>query len=636
VAPPALAVAAVVLVLVGPAPGQEIPPRTPAPRRGPVYADQSQVAALNSYVTTVLGSAAQPDDLLQLSRLLSEPRDQILWLIEQVRWLGQQAGGSRQAQALAETTEQRIALWDSRGVRGLEPLAELLERTRTEIQPALPEIIHPPTLAAALDQIDPSKLSAADSFRLLARGVPASRLNVDTTRPSAWDMPRVVVATLAERGDGSLPPFWKLLDLDRELRTARQRMDAGLPDAPARVADTFRIAEALLGRALGVDDVDRSPSGDDLSDNWGILAAQLEEENLWEWAALTRLLQAAAIAGAQGRQQIAAAARDWCAQTFLVVDPQALPALHKGNTAWLARLEGGELEAAGVLPLSRNFRQRARQARVALEQQFLAARADHEQAFRLMQLAKAAELGLGEGDVAPVTIEELKQKLKKGDRPDGAPYPAVHLYLEFLEVAENCYGLALYSVTAGRDRADSFGVASLGPDAPERIVAEALSLVRSGGVWRQGKILIAPDGSTRTANWLETGEQAPNGAFEHLPQPPGDTRSWVVYVPTAGALNKDNGWTLERALRLWYQSGMQSGRPGIDFLRSGRGRTSTIKSFILQEERLNAKLYAISVGGAYPSDLQRDYLTSGPYRKLLMSAKKSGTHTNVLAMIVAE
>ena len=133
-APRSLAVAAFVLVLVG-----------PAPRRGPVYADQNQVAALNSYVTTVLGSAAQPDNLLQLSRLLSEPRDQILWLIEQVRRLGQQAGGSRQAQALAEATEQRIALWKSRGVRGLEPLAELLERTKTEIQPALPEIIHPYT-----------------------------------------------------------------------------------------------------------------------------------------------------------------------------------------------------------------------------------------------------------------------------------------------------------------------------------------------------------------------------------------------------------------------------------------------------------------------------------------------------------
>ena len=81
---------------------------------------------------------------------------------------------------------------------------------------------------------------------------------------------------------------------------------------------------------------------------------------------------------------------------------------------------------------------------------------------------------------------------------------------------------------------------------------------------------------------------------------------------------------------------MQDGRPGIGFLRSGRGRGSAIKSFRFREDQINAKLYPISVGGDYPSDLQKDYLTSGPYRKRLMSAKKSGTHTNVLALLVAE
>ena len=81
---------------------------------------------------------------------------------------------------------------------------------------------------------------------------------------------------------------------------------------------------------------------------------------------------------------------------------------------------------------------------------------------------------------------------------------------------------------------------------------------------------------------------------------------------------------------------MQDGRPGIGFLRSGRGRGSAIKSFRFREDQINAKLYAISLGGDYPSDLQKDYLTSGPYRKRLMSAKKSGTHTNVLALLVAE
>ena len=136
-APRSLALTALVLVLASLAPAQDTSLLRPSPARRATYIDQEQVAALSTYVTTVLGSAAQPDDLLQLSRLLSEPRDQILWLIEQVRWLGRQAGGSRQAQALAERTEQRIALWTSRGVRGLEPLAELLERTKTEIQPAL-------------------------------------------------------------------------------------------------------------------------------------------------------------------------------------------------------------------------------------------------------------------------------------------------------------------------------------------------------------------------------------------------------------------------------------------------------------------------------------------------------------------
>jgi len=633
-----LVVAALVLVLASLAPAQDTSLLRPSPARRATYIEQEQVDALNRYVTAALGAVPKPDDLLQLSRLLADPRDQVLWLSEWVGRLDERPGHRKQALVLAEKTSDRVDLWKDRGVEQLDPLLKRLERIKANIPSPPWEITDPHELAASLDQIEPTELLPTHRFQLLARGVPALSLDVAATRPPAWDVPRVVVAALAEHGDGSLPAIWKLLDLDRELRAARQRFDAGLPDAPPRTGDTFQIAEALLGRALGVDGADRSPSGDDLPDNWGTLAAQLEEENLWEWAALARLLQAAATtAEAQSRQRIASAAREQCQQTFLVVDPGALPALHTGNTAWLARLEGGELEAPENLPLSRGFRQRAREARASLEQQFLAARNDDEQAFRLMQLAKAADTGLDTTDAQarPLKIAELQDKLgKPKPRAPNTYYPQIHIYLELLEIGEgDCYGLAVYSELATLNQGDSFAVKLIGAGTSEQVVKDALKLVGRGKTWTQGKILIAPDGSMRTARWLETGEFA-CGVFEHIS--PGDTGSWVVYVPTAAALNKNSGWTLERALRLWYRSGLQARQPGIDFLRSGRGRSSVIKSFIFREEQLNAKLYAISVAGDYPSDLQKDYLTSGPYRKLLMSAKKSATHTNVLALLVAE
>jgi len=631
--------------------------RRPAPRRGPVYADQDQVAALNSYVTTVLGSAAQPNDLLQLSRLLADPRDQVLWLSEWVGRLDERPGHRKQALVLAEKTSDRVDLWRDRGVEQLDPQLERLERIKANIPSPPWEITDPHELAASLDQIEPTELLPTHRFQLLARGVPVSRLKLDSTDPpDDWDVPRVVVAALAEHGDGNLPAIWKLLDLDRELRAARQRFNAGLPDAPPRTADAFRIAEALLGRALGVDTVDRRPSGEDPPDNWGTLAAQLEEDNLWQWAALARLLQAAATAEVQGRQQIAGEARERCAQTFRVVDPQALLALHTGDAAWLARLEGSELEADEKLPLTDDFRQRARAARADLEKQFREQEfirqgkpptaQEKESAFRLMQLAKAAELDwdVTGAQLGPIKIAQLQKMLgsqkplSRRSGPDDEYFPKIHLFLELLETGEDeCYGLAVHSTLATLGQTDSFAVELIKRNTPERVVQDALDRVgRRNTVWTQGKILIAPDHRARTAEWLETGEWT-SGLFEHI-DPERTTGSWVVYVPTAGALFQGSGWTLERALRLWYQSGLQADRPGIDFVRSRPDRSSAIKSFWFREDKIQARLYAISLGpDEYPSALQeKSHLTRNLYRKELMSKKKSGTHTNVLALIVAE
>lgn len=606
-----LASGLIVLVVSTSALGQATPP--PAATGGyDGYEQPECVKALDNYVNSLNEAALTPEALVQLSRLLPKPSDQIQWLTTRLQQFTDPSQ-EQQAERLIELTEERIVFW--RGLADDGTIGQIPPSTvgqwdskRDEIRagfrpPPLVDLLKPEDLRARLNE-DPSEfegLTPDEAFVLFSRGVPEAALGLSQLEPAAdWDQPRVALTELAGGDAGRLPGIWELTETEQRLRQAHQAyQESG--DTIAGVEVTFRIAIALLGRAMGVDGRDRGALDDDEPSYWAEVAENLEGRNLWRWASLARMLQAATMpapteeAIQQARQQLG---------YVRGVDNAAWP--HVGN--WLNRLATRSFEGEHLLPLSHDFRSRAREARSRHERAFLDA-GNLDEAFRQMQLAKAADAGFDTAQTPTASIDTVKGWFGYQGRPD-----RLELYLELLEVspsdlvgAEDAgyYGIAIGAenlILTGKDA--KFVVERLGrADNAADAVRQALQRVGFAAE-DKGKIIVAPDRGTRS-------EESLGACNALLHQHVSDGQGWFTYLPSAMALSEQSPWTLESALRYWYQSGVSyDDRMGVFQERVSRTQRR-VRSWRSSFVPHSSKMYVVHFGPIDPADLVSHYGADG-------------------------
>lgn len=552
-------------------------PQPPALTSDPVR--PLELAELDAFLAALVheqGEAArEPANLIELSRLLAVPCDQLLWLGRQIAALKDQPDAAR---ALAEQAQQRAAtLADFVG-----GCAEQWPRwlAAPAAKRRLPDVLDPADLKARLEQVrtggEPlGDLTDFEKFTLLSRGADDALL-IDRRAAPAWDTPRQTITRLLQ--SPRLPSFADLRSLERSLadaHTAWREQGAAALDAEqtALVAMTFQVAAALLDRALGLDSDDVAAARYAMpipyvaaTPDWQQHAAALEQAGLRGWAALAYMLAAGRRAGAPADADLAAAGRRLWADVRAVND-KAWPLLDTPPDGWFPRLESPDrLVVTGAMPLAAAFHAADRQARRRHEEDILALIAgardvnDEATADRLLQLiqrAKAADLGL-DAAFKPLDLAGL-QKALGCDQSNW-----VYLFVETLRLHEagepsdaTYCGVALYrteytSRMEGRPYSDRCRAKIVRWNTSLRgVVDEAL---RDGppplSGRRDTRILIASDGPP-PADWFpyEHGTLLPSSRWEFDP-------AWVVYTPSAGALNS-GPWTLEQTLRAWYRSAVR-------------------------------------------------------------------------------
>ncbi|MGD8451944.1 MAG: hypothetical protein PVJ57_09010 [Phycisphaerae bacterium] len=586
---------------------------------------QAQIDALDAHVAR-LEPPATPEELVEFSRLLSEPEDQINWLIAQVTRLAE----SRRADAvkLRDLTDQRIDAWTARGVASVAALKEALAAACPAELP-IAEVLDPEELKARLvDRLNVAELTDADKFRLLARGVPSSKLGVrGTGRAGTWDVPRVVLQRLASGSEHRLPAMWELLDQDRSLREAATAT-ANQTDLPPHVAETFDIARALLDRAMGITD------GQTTSDTWKTLADTLSANSadaaLWEWAAAARLLQAATTPTAEARTAVFAQAREHLApaSTVAATVPNDTRSLASALGAWLARADEptSPPAASGLLPLQLAA-PAANQTRAAAEAELARlwpqAQAGDERAlnnaFAQMQYAKLREIGLPDG--TPLTIADVQKQLCEPHH--GAAVPGVHLFLETVVTASgDYYGLAVRAAIGSFSSQDSWEVKVVGP-VRSRSELFAAALPEKERL-SKGQFVVAPDGPGRVGKELEDTTSQLVAFIEPSDSAFGDEANWLVYVPSAAAMAGDSPWTLETALRLWYRTLRAQSSAGAATMLGRLPQTGEPGHWRLDSPLPDKLLFmTLAVGSEYPTSLR--YTPDGKqFRHRVMIGLKAG------------
>ncbi len=566
-----------------PAVSQARPGAADAPATPPKYDHPEEIAALDVVVQS-LGQAPEavvpaPEDLVELSRLLSSPCDQLRWLAAQAQGLAGQPAQRQAAQELAQAAGRRGEQLAGQGL--LTDCADLLAAFAglAKREEPLEGETNPDALRARLEQIQgPLQLDPPGRFVLLSRGAPSGRV-VAGAKPEDWDMPRIVVDGLA--GGVELPALAKLLKLQMDLITAYQAWGQtaafGTPEQRQAVGVSFQIAAALLDRALGLDAQDLAGVAQPIpyqggAEAWSAAAAALDSGGLWSWATLAHLLAASPPAGKAATPESIAAVRDPLDKLRKVnSDPKVWPALADAENGWIARLGNpARLTPGRMLPLAQDFRASDHDRRRAAEQQAVpklgggsAAAQAIDEVLRSIQLAKAADVG---AEVVPLGLDDLKRAL-------GGAQPWVYLFVEVLELRETAAaggarycGVAVYRTkyekplqnVAYDDRYEA-KIIPLKPSL-EEVVREALAAPgppREGDkIRKDARIIIAPDGPP-AASWF---------AFERseLLEPTNwssTDASWVVYLPSAAALSAPQ-WTLESTLQTWYRAGLRQGLGG--------------------------------------------------------------------------
>ncbi len=577
------------LAAVAPASAQQAEDETTLRRSHREYRYRAQVAAADELVTQLGRAAEELDTLYQLSRLLSEPCDQVRWLSSQIE-LQMPFGSDAQTRSSAEELLARVTELEQAQASALGGCAEqvgTLKQLLTRIaEPPTPwELSDPAQLAERWRELGglqnaelTDKLTPERRLTLFARGIPPNELDLDGR---GVDQPRRIVDALA--ASEQLPEVWQLLLFRQRLADA-ERDSAAWAELAFPVGDTFQIARGLLDRALGVDAQDQGSAASE--PNWTSLAARLEAGDYWAWAALARILEAttqpdptAATAG--GRAQWAKV--DHVGNTL---GGSFWPAVDGGEQGWLARLERGELVAAGRLPLTSEYRSAQRAARRRIEQQFLQARDNPAEALRLIQLAKAADIGLSEDGFQPITLAELEGQLQATIRGETAL--KVFVLLEVLEVSGGAGQPSQYyafrlSAKEWRWTSGGFDATVIGPvDTPAQLARAALD---ASVTMTDLRILIAPDGPLDD-EWFASER-------DHLLERTADrARGWLCYLPTAAALNNE-AWTLNETLRLWCRTALSGSQDTIGCYPAGREPAGMPARL---HQAPNLRLHVISLG----------------------------------------
>ena len=563
---------------------------TTLPRSHRAYRYRAQAAAADELVKQLASSANDLNTLYQLSRLLSEPCDQVGWLTTQIE-LRMPFGSDDATRSSAEQLLTRVADLEQSQQTALRGCAERLDTLKQLLariaEPPTPwELTDPAQLAARWTELGglqnaelARQLTPGRQLTLFARGVSPSEVGLDGQ--AAWDRPRLIVDALA--ASGQLPEMWRLLLL-RQTLGAAERESATWTELAFPVGDTFQIAWGLLDRSLGADAEDQG--GATGRPNWADLAARFESGDYWAWAALARILEAAD--QQDPAPAIAAARTQWSklAQVGSALGGATWPAAGGGEQSWLSRLERGELAGAGLLPLAPEYRSAQRAARRRIEQQFVQARNDPAQALRLIQLAKAADVGLTEDRFQPITLAELEGQLQTTIRGETAL--KVFVLLELIEVSGNAgqpsqfYAFRL-SARDWRWNGGGFDAAVIGPtNTPAQLVQSALD---ASVTLTDLRILVAPDGPL-DADWFAAER-------DHLLDRTADrARGWLCYLPTAAALNNPS-WTLDQTLRLWYRTALGGSAETIGCYPAGREPAGVRARLHLAP---NLRLHAASLG----------------------------------------
>lgn len=562
--------------LAGQVRGQDSGPQAPTPE----YDHPNEVQALEGLFPPltppaegVAPSSGELAELVERSRLLSSPCDQLRWLGHQIALLEAQPEAAR---ALAELARQRA-----------ESIASVLEACRDDWTGWLKPPPEPPKPVYAILDVDELRqrleqvgkegqtlyeLSPFQKLALLSRGCD-DRLVLPRGPSPEWDVPRVVMDRLASGVE--LPAFGDLRSVQQRLFAAQENWSPqaaaafGEPAERELAAATFRVAAAFLDRGLHLDPQDYQGLAppvpyDDQPEAWSQLADALDAAALWTWAAAARILAILPAAGKPtGPQALAAVSNTW--NPVRSLNPAVWRAVDDKASGWLARLGGADrLLEPGTLPLARAFRSDQRTSRSRYEDEVLALVSstadptDQKQAGTLLeaiQRAKAADLGLSLD--RPVSLEKLIEQL-------GGETPWVYLFVEMIQVpdrqsgAVRFHGVAVYRTqyrTRTRDDRDYqdryVAKVVVGKSSPEELVREALARPNGPPETHEARIIIAPDGPP-SKGWLEFERNA------LLPRMTGGfDPSWIVYLPSVAALASDR-WTLDATMRVWYRAALRS------------------------------------------------------------------------------
>ena len=560
---------------------QDVRPEAKTTAAEPAYIHREEVAVLNAQFPTLLHppgeTAPNPADLIQLSRLLAEPCDQLHWLLSQAQAWATQPPHRRVAAQIAQAAIQRGQnLTDAGLLKECSDALPALQELTRRLESAN-EFTDPDALRRRLEQSDGLvDLDPYAKFKLLARGAPTAKL-FSGSAAEDWDAPRSIMDRLAAAID--VPAFGELCDLQQRLATTyglwtEQAVPSFSTPAQRHTATaTFQIAAAFLDRALGLDRDDRAalkppiPYTDSPAE-WADLAAAFDQDTLRIWATLARILAASPPPGNAASPDAVGPARDAWADVRKV-SADVWPAVDNAENGWLVRLADAQrLNPPHMLPLSQTFsaglsaQRRQHENDVVTVLRGARDPKDEAQADRLLaaiQSAKIAELGLTT-DIKPVDLKALKTDL--GGDADNWVYllvEMIELSLGTVQDGQRFAGVALYRTeytkrTGDSRYSDRYAVKILPLCASyEEVVRAALAapgppLVAGGQIRKDARILLAPDGAL-SASWFAFERQT---LLQPLEWTSGDA-SWVVYLPSVAMLGSSR-WFLDDTLRSWYRS----------------------------------------------------------------------------------
>ena len=495
----------------------------PAPNTT-AFAHQNQVDALNKLLDNERGELP-PERLVAISRLLSDPCDQVRWLIKKVN---STPDGEIRTNLLAAAISRKDRLKGIGVLGGCAADAAALDSLRGGAPRSISQMTEPKEVATALS--DPGWENRAktpeDKFTLMSRGAPFRLLSQGASernfRKTTWDAPRRALEGLVAQ------------------RTFARVIGSSFGDAGDQLEPvTVEIVNDFLRVAKG-----ESPTRND----WAAEAQRLGGAGLWSWSALAWLLDACGNAGNE-RSSYAQAIGEWNKLRDL---RQRLGGAAAENPwanvdEWIATLENDSDWIIAGTPMKPSSRAARVTARARHEDD--AVRAvngnDSDQALQAMQRAKLAEIGRND-DVTRIALDELERQLRTNN--------GIYLFVEILELrgSSGFIGVAVYDREYGDARAGQLQHKVIRSQSdPAGVVRAALSGGPPSGR-TDARILIALDGPPDDA-WFqfEKNELLPlaaSGKDRTAPVP-----AWVVYVRSATTLKPSaETWSFDDILRAWY------------------------------------------------------------------------------------